>query len=70
MQKAIVTCSLKGAVLKEYSHNIPEALDASRTVGPANQKLIDQAKSQLVTDGLCTPKQWNDIKFTVSRAPL
>jgi len=39
MQKAIVTCSLKGAVLKEYSHNIPEALDASRTVGPANQEL-------------------------------
>jgi hypothetical protein len=65
MPTAIITCALKGVVLKTYERFYPETQDDSQVALPDRATLIEQARSDLVTERLATPDQWDTIDFDV-----
>jgi len=62
MKSAFVDCRRNGQSIRTYDFGLPESLGL--TVPPSRQTVIDQAKSNLTTEGLAFPP-WADIEFEV-----
>jgi hypothetical protein len=69
MVKIVVNCIRvsDGTIIRSYDFPSPIPLDPRRTSPPADQELIDQAKTGLTNEGIAGPP-YTGIKFVVVRS--